>query len=134
MKVAVAIIFNDQQQILITRRSMTASHGGMWEFPGGKLEAGELPSTALIREIKEEVGINILNSYFLGEVVHSYEHRTVELLVFKVTQFIGSPSRLESQMDLRWVKVEELSNYEFPAANLQIVSLIKKDITTSLNE
>ena len=127
MKVAVAIIFDQEQRVLITRRPVHAAHGGMWEFPGGKLEANELPEQALIREIKEEVGIDILDYRFLTEVTHYYNAQVVNLLVFIITSYEGKPSCRESQLDLRWVSVDDLDNYQFPEANVRIIELIKKD-------
>ncbi|HHF7347076.1 TPA: 8-oxo-dGTP diphosphatase MutT [Legionella feeleii] len=127
MKVAVAIIFDQEQRVLITRRPVHAAHGGMWEFPGGKLEANELPEQALIREINEEVGIDILDYRFLTEVTHSYDAQVVHLLVFIITCYEGKPSCRESQLALRWVSVDDLDNYQFPEANIRIIELMKKD-------
>lgn len=127
MKVAVAIVFDNEQRVLITRRPLHAAHGGMWEFPGGKLEAGELPSEALVREIKEEVGIEIVEYSFLGEVTHTYGDKTVTLLVFRIEQYQGNAICCESQIDLCWVSVNNLVDYTFPEANLQIINLIQKN-------
>ncbi|KTC95286.1 8-oxo-dGTP diphosphatase MutT [Legionella feeleii] len=131
MKVAVAIIFDQEQRVLITRRPVHAAHGGMWEFPGGKLEANELPEQALIREIKEEVGIDILDYRFLTEVTHSYDAQVVHLLVFIITCYEGKPSCRESQLALHWVGIEDLDNYQFPEANIEIIELIRMDCKQS---
>ncbi|MBA2652239.1 MAG: 8-oxo-dGTP diphosphatase MutT [Tatlockia sp.] len=125
MKVAVALILDEKQRVLITQRPAHASHGGFWEFPGGKLEAGELPSEALIREIKEEVGLDILDHSFLGSITHNYDTKTVDLLVFSVEKYRGDAYCRESQSDLRWVLVNELENYHFPEANKQIIELVQ---------
>ena len=124
MKVAVAVIFNENQDILITRRPLHTSQGGKWEFPGGKLEAGEEASIALQREIKEEINLDILESNHLGVVHYEYEEKSVELIIFTVTRFNGEPSCLEKQLDMRWVPVDELKNFDFPKANKQIIDLI----------
>jgi 8-oxo-dGTP diphosphatase len=126
VKVVVAIIFDNKGRLLITQRSMHTSHGGLWEFPGGKLEAGELPAEALIREIKEEVGLDILEFYFIGEVVHHYDTKIVNLLVFGVSKYRGKALCCESQIDLRWVSVDTLSNYDFPEANIRLFEMIKE--------
>jgi 8-oxo-dGTP diphosphatase len=126
MKVAVAIIFDEQERVLITKRPAHAAHGGLWEFPGGKLEEGEPASAALIREIKEEVGIDILESRFLGSVVHDYDSKTVELLVYSVVKFQGEAYCRESQSDLRWVHLKELTQYNFPKANERVIELIQE--------
>lgn len=125
IKVAVAVVFDDKQRVLITRRAEHISHGGFWEFPGGKLEADELADAALIREIKEEVGVDILEYSFLGDLSHNYGTKTVNLLVFTVNKHQGEAYRRELQSDLRWVAVEELEQYQFPEANLQIIEMIK---------
>jgi 8-oxo-dGTP diphosphatase len=124
IRVAVAVIVDEQQRILITRRPLHASHGGCWEFPGGKLEANELPEQALIREIQEEVGLQVLKQQFLGEITHHYAEKSVQLLVFLVTRFNGSPRCIEDQLDMAWVKQEDLNPDDFPEANRRLIALI----------
>lgn len=124
MKVAVAIIFDEQQRVLITQRPEAAAHGGLWEFPGGKLEEGESPVAALIREIKEEVGLEILEYSFLDSVIHDYGKKTVELLVFSVSEYQGQAYCREAQTDLRWVHLAELGLFNFPEANERVIKLI----------
>lgn len=125
MKVAVAIITDFEHKVLITRRSQKSSQGGLWEFPGGKLEGDESPEAALIREIKEEVGLAITHHDFLGEISYAYAHHEVSLLVFHVTQYSGHAICCEEQMDLRWVNVKNLHDFSFPPANEQIIALFK---------
>ena len=128
MRVAVAAIIDKQQRILITRRSLHAPHGGgMWEFPGGKLEGDETPVAALIREIKEEVDLDVQDCNFLGEINHTYPHHSVALLVYCVRVFQGEAVAREMQMDLRWVALNRLPDYEFPEANQQIIELISRE-------
>lgn len=125
MKVAVAIIIDDQQRILITRRPLHAPFGaGMWEFPGGKLEDNETPVAALIREIKEEVDLDVQHCDFLGEINHIYSYHSVTLLVYCIRSFQGIAKACEMQMDLRWVELRHLQDFEFPEANQQIIELI----------
>lgn len=126
IKVAVAIIVDEQQRILVTQRPLHASHGGYWEFPGGKLEANELAEQALIREIKEEVGLDVLEHEFLGEVHHQYAERSVQLLIFLVTQFVGNPICIEGQLAMKWIRQDELNPDEFPEANREVMQLIPK--------
>ena len=128
MRVAVAAIIDKQQRILITRRSLHAPNGGgMWEFPGGKLEGDETPVAALIREIKEEVDLDVQDCNFLGEINHTYPHHSVALLVYCVRVFQGEAVAREMQMDLRWVALNRLPDYEFPEANQQIIELISRE-------
>lgn len=126
IKVAVAIIIDEKQRILVTQRPLHASHGGYWEFPGGKLEANELAEQALIREIKEEVGLDVLKHEFLGEVHHQYAERSVQLFIFLVTQFSGSPTCIEGQLAMKWIHQNELNPDEFPEANREVMQLIPK--------
>ena len=125
IKVAVGLIFDEQQRLLITRRPWHKPHGGFWEFPGGKLEAHEDPKAALSREIEEETGLQVIASEYLGDVLHDYSDTAVQLIVFVVRKFIGVPLCRESQLDLRWVKHDELANYQFPEANLAIIQLLE---------
>ena len=125
MKVAVAVITDANQRILITRRSQHAPHGAMlWEFPGGKLNSGETPESALIREVKEEIGLDVIQYKFLGEVSHTYSQHSVSLLVYHVSDFCGEAHCCEAQMDLRWVAFDSLQDFEFPEANSQIIELL----------
>lgn len=94
--------------------------------PGGKLEANELAEQALIREIKEEVGLDVLKHEFLGEVHHQYAERSVQLFIFLVTQFSGSPTCIEGQLAMKWIHQNELNPDEFPEANREVMQLIPK--------
>lgn len=87
IKVAVAVITDAQQRILITRRSLNTSQGGLWEFPGGKLEKDEEPTAALVREIKEEVNLDSIAFNYLGQVSCTSQKRTILLLVYHVYQY-----------------------------------------------
>lgn len=124
MKVAVAVISDDEGNVLITQRPHHTSHGGFWEFPGGKLESDESPEEALHREIKEELGIEILDASFLGEVSHQYSEKTIILMVFKVHRFLGNPSCLEGQLNMEWVDIAHLKHKAFPEANQKIIHLL----------
>lgn len=125
MKVAVAIISNQLGQVLITQRPQQASHAGLWEFPGGKLEPGETAEAALVREIREEINLNVQHAALLGEVNHVYPKHAVTLFVFHVTEYTGVPMCCEGQMDLRWVFLHEITHYSFPEANQQVLQLFE---------
>ncbi|MDA9271843.1 8-oxo-dGTP diphosphatase MutT [bacterium] len=123
MKVAVAIITDSNQRVLITQRPPEKSHSGLWEFPGGKLEPNETPEDALIREIKEEVGLSILSHDYLGQIDHQYTQRMVSLFIYRVTHFSGEALCREQQTGLCWVEPIHLHRYAFPDANEQIIKL-----------
>lgn len=122
--VAVAVIIDNQQRFLITQRPIHASHGGCWEFPGGKLEENETSELALIREIKEEVNIDVHQYQLLGEVNHQYPDKAVTLIIFLVTHFSGEPMCKENQLGMKWVNLQELNPQNFPAANQEIIAMI----------
>lgn len=124
LNVAVAVIVDEQQRILIAQRPMHQSHGGCWEFPGGKLEPNESSESALVREVKEEIGLEVHEYQFLGEINHQYSDKTVRLIVFLVTQFSGKPLCLEGQLAIKWTKRQELHLQNFPAANCEIITMV----------
>jgi 8-oxo-dGTP diphosphatase len=124
VKVAVAVIYDELQRILITQRAAQNSSGGLWEFPGGKLEEKENPEAALIREVKEEVNLDVLSCDFLFQIDAKRVEGTLTLYVFLVQKFQGQAVRLENQADLRWVSPESLSDYQFPPTNAAILAWI----------
>jgi 8-oxo-dGTP diphosphatase len=124
--VAVGVIYNSQGQILIARRHDDAHQGGLWEFPGGKVEQGETVCDALARELHEELGIVVTPSSCtqLLEIRHDYSDKVVFLDVWAVSGFEGEPIGKEGQ-PLRWVRPSTLREYEFPAANVAIIDVIQ---------
>jgi 8-oxo-dGTP diphosphatase len=108
---------------LITRRPNQVPQGGLWEFPGGKLETGEAVEQALERELFEELGIGVLASNPLIRVTHQYQDKGVVLDVHRVSAFSGTPAGCEGQ-PWRWVPPEHLSRYSFPAADIPIIGAL----------
>ena len=123
--VAVGVILDQYRNILLTRRAQESHQGGLWEFPGGKVEAGESLELALGRELREELGIAIGRTSALLEVRHDYFDKAVLLDVHVVWDFTGEAQGLEGQ-PLAWVAAEELAQYPFPAANVPIVDAVIK--------
>ena len=121
--VAVGVILNTKQQVLIARRPIDSHQGGLWEFPGGKVETGESVEEALFRELKEELAIDVAKCSPLVTLEHDYGDKQVVLDVRIVRAFTGDAIGAEGQ-DLRWVGLGQLGEYEFPAANKQIVELL----------
>lgn len=122
--VAVGVILDADNRILITRRHTDAHQGGLWEFPGGKVEPNETLPIALARELKEELGIDVVSTRPLTNVRHDYGDKAVWLDVHVVPTFKGQAVGLEGQ-PLAWVAVEQLDDYRFPAANVPIVAAVK---------
>ena len=123
--VAVGVIVDSAHKILITRRSQSAHQGGLWEFPGGKVEAGESLVAALARELQEELGISIGRTSALLDIHHDYGDKQVLLDVHVVWDYSGEARSLENQ-PMAWVSPQELTQYAFPAANLAIVVALGK--------
>ncbi len=121
--VAAVIRGSGQQQgkVFLAKRPAHISQGGKWEFPGGKVEAGETREAALARELQEEVGIQVMAARPLIEVYHHYVERLVHLDVWEVTAFSGEPHGKEGQ-ETAWVDNTDLHSLTFPAANLPIIT------------
>lgn len=127
LQVAVGIIRDNQQQIFLAQRSASAYMGNMWEFPGGKIEAGETAEQALKRELLEETGIEVLNVAPYDIVDHTYSDLRVTLHFFIVDRWNGEPYGREGQPQ-RWVAQNQLNAAEFPPANAEIVARLKAGI------
>ncbi|WFE72236.1 Nudix family hydrolase [Halomonas sp. M1] len=120
---AAAMISADQKQVLIARRPSNVDHGGLWEFPGGKLAPYETGLEGLKRELHEELGVEIVRARPLIRIHHEYPDKHILLDVWQVQEFAGEPFGREGQA-VRWVPMEELANYPFPAANLPILRAV----------
>lgn len=120
LHVVAAVIRDPQGRILIAQRPAHKHQGGLWEFPGGKVEAGEAPAAALARELAEELGIQVTGARPLLQVRHDYPDQAVLLDVWQVDAFTGDAHGAEGQ-PLAWVAPRELADYDFPAANRPIV-------------
>lgn len=119
--VAAAVIRGADDRVLIAKRADEQHQGGLWEFPGGKVEEGEAVQAALARELEEELGIRVSAARPLIQVQHDYPDKQVLLDVWEVSAFSGEPHGAEGQ-PLAWVAPRELDNYAFPAANQPIVA------------
>jgi 8-oxo-dGTP diphosphatase len=122
--VAAAAVFDVRGRVLIAKRPAHVHQGGLWEFPGGKLEQGESPRLALERELLEETGIRIGAARRLIQVRHAYPDKSVLLDVWRVDDYAGVPEGREGQ-PLEWVALDDLPQYSFPAANIPIVQALQ---------
>lgn len=124
VQVAVGVVQNAQGDILIARRPDTAHQGGLWEFPGGKVDPGETLDKAFTRELLEELAIEVHGSSPLIEIHHDYPDKSVWLEVRRITRFSGEPKGNEGQ-PVRWVSPSDLPRFDFPAANRPIVNALR---------
>lgn len=121
--VAVAVIRNNYNQVLISKRHDHVHLGGYWEFPGGKVEAGESVENALKREIKEELDIQISEYRPLIKITHHYKNKSVLLDVWDVSRYSGDAKGNEDQL-IDWKASDELDVEEFPKADVPIIRAI----------
>ncbi len=124
LHVAAGVIRSRDGHVLIAKRPLDKHQGGLWEFPGGKVEAGETAEAALARELAEELGIAVTASRPLIRVSHDYPDKQVLLDVWEVLAFSGEPHGAEGQ-PLAWVDPEDLPGFSFPAANRPIVTAVR---------
>lgn len=126
VEVAVGIVVHEGS-ILIAKRSPKQHQGGLWEFPGGKVEAGETVTEALSRELAEELGLDVRPEHCekLFDIRYDYPDKQVCLHICWVEQFGHEAQGLEGQ-PIRWVPHQQLAEYEFPAANQPILAAIEK--------
>lgn len=120
--VAVAVIRHNDR-ILIARRADHVHQGGLWEFPGGKVEHGESVFNALVRECREELGIVVIKAEPLITVTHNYGDRVVTLDTYVVTEFKGTPSGMEGQ-PVKWADLRNLGEFSFPEADHGIINAL----------
>lgn len=112
-------------EILISRRPEGVVYAGWWEIPGGKVHHGETPEACVVRELREEVGVEVEVVGALPDVVHTYPHATVRLLPRLCRLVPGSPEpRALAVAEVRWAPAADLPAYRFPEANLPIVEAL----------
>jgi 8-oxo-dGTP diphosphatase len=122
---AVALIDVDGR-VLLAQRPEGKSMAGLWEFPGGKVEVGETPEAALIRELNEELGIDTWASCLapLTFASHSYDDFHLMMPLFACRKWNGTPQPREGQT-LKWVKPTEMKNYPMPAADIPLIAVLR---------
>lgn len=126
INVVAGVIINNKKEIFIAKRNLKKSQGGLWEFPGGKIEQGETKEQAIERELREELDINVKAEKYLGEKIFKYPTKEINLIAIKC-KIISGAIKLEEHEDAKWVKKEELANFEFAPADYFIVDLICTD-------
>jgi mutator protein MutT len=123
-QIGVAVIRDRQGRILIDRRRAKDTMGGLWEFPGGKIEEDETVEECIKREILEELAIDIKVINHLITIDHTYTKFRITLFVHCCLHVSGEPQAIECD-EIRWVTVAELDRFTFPEANFKIIAALR---------
>ena len=122
----VAALIWDQDRFMACQRPAHKARGLLWEFVGGKVEAGETKEQALIRECREELDVQLNVGDVFMQLVHAYPDLTVELTLFHASIAEGTPQKLEHN-DIRWITVDEIDQFEFCPADKEILDKLKSE-------
>ncbi len=123
IEVAAALIFRNGK-LLIAQRHAKAHLGGLWEFPGGKRHPEETHEECLVREIREELGVEISVGELVEEIAHDYPEKSVHLKFYKCRLVSGEPQAIDCAA-VRWVEKKELGDFEFPAADARLLEKLE---------
>ena len=126
LRVAAVALIDADGRVLLAQRPEGKSMAGLWEFPGGKVEAGETPEAALIRELHEELGINTWQSCLapLTFASHAYERFHLLMPLFACRRWEGVPNPREGQT-LAWVRPDRLRDYPMPPADIPLIPILR---------
>ncbi len=123
--VSAAIIISNGR-ILITKRNENMKLPNLWEFPGGKVEENEAPEACVIREINEELGVNIKVYSRYVSSIHKYDFGEIHLISY-IAGLESGRVELREHADYRWVRVDELEDYDFAPADIPIVKKLREE-------
>ena len=124
IRVTAAIIELENKILIAQRKAKDSLFGGLWEFPGGKIEDGETPKECMARELKEELEIEVEVGRLIISNKHRYPNGIYELLVYKVEHISGN-FVLNDHDEIKWITIAEISKFDFPPANTPIINYLK---------
>ncbi len=125
VQVAAGLVFRGGK-LLVTQRPPASHLGGLWEFPGGKCQAGESFEQCLRRELAEELGIEVQVQELVEDLTHDYPEKSVHLKFFRCRWLRHEPRAILCQ-DLAWIEPEQLANYKFPAADARLLEKLRAE-------
>lgn len=123
LPVAIAIIKDQANRYLLSRRADGKEHAGQWEFPGGKLDLAEAPAVAIDRELKEELGVTVVLRKYKLQYFYLYPSLYVHLFVWDILKYKGSVKSMEGQ-ELGWFSADEIKGIDYLAGDQKILNLI----------
>ncbi len=126
VQVAVAVIEREDGRLLVQRRPPSGLLGGLWEFPGGKIEAGESPAEACAREVREELGVEVHPIHEITVIRHAYSHFRIVMSAWSCRLASGVPATTNGEPCL-WVTRDQLADFAFPRANRRLIELITQE-------
>uniref|UniRef100_A0A7V4JP21 (Deoxy)nucleoside triphosphate pyrophosphohydrolase n=1 Tax=Thermodesulfobacterium geofontis TaxID=1295609 RepID=A0A7V4JP21_9BACT len=129
MKLALKVVagfLKKGDKFLLVRRPINKKRGGLWEFPGGKVENGETLESAIKRELKEELGIKTKVRGVLGKINYKYPEGEIELILFEIES--KEEPILKEALELRWVNFEEIKKLKLCPADKKLLESLKKDL------
>ncbi len=124
--VSAAALIDPDNRVLLAQRPEHAEMGGLWEYPGGKVEPGETPEAALLRELREELSIETWNSCLapLTFASHSYDRFHLLMPLFVCRKWEGTPER-NAHQELKWVRPRDIARYRMPPADRHIGPILR---------
>lgn len=125
IRVVAAALYDRRGQVLIAERPPGKHLAGRWEFPGGKINAGETEGQALARELHEELGIVVGKAHPLVSLAHDYDDRRIEIALWVVEDFSGEPKGLDGQL-LKWVSPAQLHDEDMLAADVPFIRALQR--------
>jgi 8-oxo-dGTP diphosphatase len=120
-----AAIWIENGRVLIARRRPGSSQAGLWEFPGGKVQADESLEQCLKREVQEELDVRVEVGEFFGESIYTYPDKTIRLMAYRVRSASGQPVA-NDHAELAWVKIADLDHYRFCPADVPFAQKLRK--------
>ena len=130
LRIAIGILRNTKNEVLLGKRMKGKSLKGFWEFPGGKIEPNETPEEALFREFQEELGVEIGSSKKMDLIEYQYDHYDVLLMPFKIIDYIGYPAGVEGQ-ELIWCATDQLGEIDILPADRSLVEILTAEFQSA---